>query len=150
MEKKREPSMSIKFIDVNRPGALEDSFYVRREVFIKEQNVPEEEEFDELDLKAHHVIVYANAKPVATGRLVQNGKSCLIGRICVLNECRGKQIGKLVVEKLLEKAAEIKAEEVHVHAQTHAVNFYEKLGFTAYGDTYLESNIERISMVKNL
>jgi len=45
MEKKREPSMSIKFIDVNRPGALEDSFYVRREVFIKEQNVPEEEEF---------------------------------------------------------------------------------------------------------
>lgn len=150
MEEKYEPSLSIKMIDVNRPEALEDAFYIRREVFIKEQNVPEEEEIDELDLKAHHVIVYANARPVATGRLVQNGKSCLIGRICVLNECRGKQIGKLVVEKLLEKAAEIKAKEVHVHAQTHAVNFYEKLGFTPYGDTYLESNIKRVSMVKTL
>jgi len=72
----------------------------------------------------------------------------LIGRIAVLKEYRGKQLGKLVVEKLLERAAELQAKEVHVHAQTYAAGFYEKLGFVAYGETFMESAIEHIGMMK--
>ncbi|WP_440948544.1 GNAT family N-acetyltransferase [Methanosarcina sp. T3] len=150
MEKKPELSLRIKWIDVKNPEELEDAFYVRREVFIKEQNVPEAEEIDEADLSSHHVVVYAADRPVATGRLFNNGKTCLIGRISVLKECRGKQIGKLIVEKLLEKAAELEAGDIHIHAQTHAVSFYEKFGFLAYGEPFLEADIKHISMVKKI
>lgn len=150
MEKKPELSLNIKWIDVKNPEELEDAFYVRREVFIKEQKVPESEELDEADLSSQHVVVYAADRPVATGRLFNDGKTWLIGRISVLKECRGKQIGKLVVEKLLEKAAEMGAGAVHIHAQTHAVSFYEMFGFIAYGEPFLEANIEHISMVKEI
>jgi len=127
MENKREPLLNIKLIDAKSSQDLEDAFHVRREVFIKEQNVPDEEEFDRADLRSHHVIVYSNTRPVATGRLFKDGETWLIGRISVLKEYRGK-----------------------LHAQTHAVSFYEKFGFVAYGKTFLETNIEHISMVKKI
>ncbi len=148
MEKKPELSLKIKWIDGKNSEELEAAFYVRREVFIKEQNVPEAEELDEADLSSRHVVVYASDRPVATGRLFNDGKIWLIGRISVLKECRGKQIGSLVVEKLLEKTVELGVEAVHIHAQTHAISFYEKFGFIAYGETFLEANIEHISMIK--
>ncbi len=149
MEKKRELSINIKLLDPESSQDLEDAFHVRREVFIKEQNVPEEEEFDEIDLKSFHVILYESAGPVATGRLFKAGDDhWLIGRIAVLKEFRGKNAGKLLVDKLLEKAAEQGSGEVYIHAQTHAVRFYEKFGFVPYGDIFLESGIEHISMLK--
>ena len=58
MEKKREPLLNIKLVDAKSSQDLEAAFYIRREVFIIEQNVPEEEEFDRADLRSHHVIVY--------------------------------------------------------------------------------------------
>ena len=148
MEKKLDPSLNIKLIDAKSSQDLEDAFHVRREVFVKEQKVPEEEEFDRADLRSRHVVVYANTRPVATGRLFNDGETWLIGRISVLKECRGKKVGKLVVDKLLETAVKMGAGEVYIHAQTHAVSFYEKFGFVAYGETFLETNIEHISMVK--
>jgi predicted GNAT family N-acyltransferase len=149
MENRPEPSPGIKWIDAKNPETLEDAFCVRREVFIKEQNVPEEEEIDAADFVSWHFVVYDNSKPVATGRIFKDGDIWLIGRIAVLKEHRGKRFGKLVVEKLLEKAVELQAGEVHVHAQTYAAGFYEKLGFVAYGETFMEANIEHIAMVKN-
>ncbi|AKB37341.1 hypothetical protein MSSAC_2751 [Methanosarcina siciliae C2J] len=148
MEKKPDLSLKTKWIDGKNSDELEDAFYVRREVFIKEQNVPEAEELDEADLSSWHVVVYASDRPVATGRLCNNERTWLIGRISVLKEFRGKQIGKLVVEKLLEKAVELGTGAVHINAQTHAVSFYEKFGFIAYGEIFLEANIEHISMIK--
>lgn len=142
--------LEIKWIDIKKEKDLEDAFYVRRKVFIKEQNVPEEEEFDEADLRSNHIVVYADGRPVATGRLFKTGKNWLIGRIAVLKGYRGIHAGKLVVEKLLERAAEIEVADVHIHAQTHAVSFYEKFGFIVYGDTFLEANIEHVSMVKKV
>ena len=90
------------------------------------------------------------SRSVSTGRLFKDGETWLIGRISVRKEYMGKQLGKLVVEKLLEKAVEMGAGEIHIHAQTHAVSFYENFGFVAYGDTFLEANIEHISMVKKI
>lgn len=150
MKKETRIPLEIKWTDAKKEKDLEDAFYIRREVFIKEQNVPEEEEFDEADLRAHHVIVYSVGKPVATGRIFKAGENWLIGRISVLKEFRGKQAGKIVVEKLLEKAAELEAGDIYIHAQTHAVSFYGKFGFIPYGDTFLEANIEHISMVKKI
>lgn len=150
MKKGTQIPLEIKWIDSENDTRLEDAFYVRRKVFIKEQNVPEEDEFDEKDSVSHHVVIYATGKPVATGRLFKTGEDWLIGRIAVLKDLRGKHLGKLIVENLLERAAEIEEADVHVHAQTHAVNFYKKLGFIAFGDTFLEAGIEHISMVKKV
>ncbi len=150
MEKKHEPLFRIEWIDAKNSEALKDAFNVRREVFIREQNVPEDEEFDEADLMSHHVIIYENSRPAATGRLFKDNETWIIGRISVLKEYRGKHAGKLVVRNLLEKAVELGAAEVNIHAQTHAVSFYEKFGFVAFGDTFLEAGIEHISMVKRI
>lgn len=146
MDPKHEHSFEIKWMRGSLD--LEDPYYVRREVFIKEQNVPEDEEIDAADSVSWHVVVYENSRPVATGRIFKDGETWLIGRIAVLKEYRGKQLGKLVVEKLLERAVELEAKEVHVHAQTYATVFYEKLGFVAYGETFLEADIEHIGMLK--
>ncbi|AKB25337.1 GNAT family acetyltransferase YjcF [Methanosarcina sp. MTP4] len=148
MDLKQEHSFEIKWIRGNLD--LEDPYYVRQEVFMKEQNVPEEEEMDAADAVSWHVVVYENSKPVATGRIFKDCEVWLIGRIAVLKEYRGKQVGKLVVEKLLERAVELQAGEVHVHAQTYAAGFYEKLGFVAYGETFMESDIEHIGMIKKM
>jgi predicted GNAT family N-acyltransferase len=150
MKKEPEFPLKIKWIDTKKDKDLEDAYQVRREVFIKEQNVPETEEFDEADLISHHIVVYAYDRPIATGRLLKSENEWLIGRISVLNEFRGIHAGKLVVEKLLEKAGELGVGSVHIHAQTHAVSFYEKFGFIARGKTFLETNIEHISMVKEI
>jgi predicted GNAT family N-acyltransferase len=150
MKKEPEFPLNIKWIDAKKDKDLEDAYQVRREVFILEQKVPEEEKIDEADLRSHHVVVYAADSPVATGRLFNDGKNWLIGRISVLKEFRGKHAGKLVVEKLLEKAAESGAKEVHVYAQTHAIDFYRKSGFVDYGDTFQEAGIKHLSMMKVL
>jgi len=123
---------------------------VRKEVFVKEQKVPEAEEYDEIDLKAYHIIAYVDNVPVATGRLFTEQNTWFVGRICVLKEYRKKRIGKLIIECLLEKALILGATELHLHAQTHALNFYKKFGFRAYGNTFSEAGIEHISMLKAL
>lgn len=150
MKKETQIPLEVKWIDAKNEKGLKDAFFIRREVFIQEQNVPEEEEFDEADLRSHHIVIYAEGRPVATGRLLKTEENWLIGRISVLKEFRGKQVGKLIVDKLLEKAYEMGAEEIHVHAQTHATNFYRKSGFIEYGTMFLEAGIEHISMIKKL
>lgn len=149
---KKEPEFPLKiiWIDAKKDKDLEDAYQVRREVFILEQKVPETEEFDKADLISHHIVVYACDRPIATGRLFKYENEWLIGRLSVLKEFRGIHAGKLVVEKLLEKAAESGAKEVHVHAQTHATDFYRKSGFVVYGSVFLEAGIEHISMMKIL
>lgn len=150
MTEKNGLPVIIKWIDSKNPQDIEDALYVRRDVFVKEQKVPETEEYDEFDIKSDHVVVYVDEKPIATGRIFTNKGTWFIGRVSVLKEYRKKQIGKIVMEKLLEKAVESGAEEIHIHAQTQAADFYEKFGFKSYGKTFFEANIEHISMKRGL
>lgn len=128
-------------------GDLADAALIRRIVFVEEQNVPEEEEWDAFDPHCDHLVLYADGQPAATGRIVW-GTPVLLGRIAVRKEHRGFGLGAEVVNRLLEKAFARGAEEVHLHAQMQARGFYEKLGFTAYGDPYEEAGIPHISMCK--
>ena len=125
---------------------LTDVFAIRREVFCKEQNCPEEEEFDSFDQKALHVIISEKNKNVAVGRLVQIDDYFKIGRIAVLKECRGMYYGDFVVRMLVDKAFQLGAKEVHISAQTYAKGFYEKIGFKAEGEEYMEAGIPHIAM----
>lgn len=128
---------------------LSEAFEIRRKVFIEEQGVSAEEEFDENDDLAIHALVYDNKennKPVATGRVYHDGKHYRIGRIAVLKEERGKYYGDFVVRLLANKAFLAGAEEVIIYAQVSAVPFYEKIGFISYGGTFDEAGIDHIAM----
>ncbi len=126
---------------------LSDPFYIRRKVFVEEQGVPAEIDFDGSDADARLVVIYERDSPVATGRIVVNNGAYTLGRIAVLKEKRGSHYGDLVVRMLIRKCFDLGVGEQFVHAQTKVQKFYEKLGFVAYGAEYLEAGISHISMV---
>lgn len=138
--------LEYKWIDV---GIIDDSFRnLRIEIFVKEQGVPEENEFDEYDLQVPHLVIFSDGEAVATGRIIPYGENTVkIGRIAVKKDKRGLGLGEKIVLELLRKAKEDGAKTVKVGAQTHAVGFYEKCGFTLVGTPeYLEENIPHYDM----
>ncbi len=130
------------------PGTedLSEPFYVRKEVFVKEQHVSEEEEFDEHDTSALHLIVYVDEQTAATGRIWHDGKNFRIGRLAVLQPFRGQQIGDLALRLLLYKAFSSGAEVIEISAQTYIIPLYKKFGFKEYGEEYLEAGIPHMAM----
>lgn len=130
-------------------GIIDDSFRnLRIEIFVKEQGVPEENEFDEYDLQVPHLVIFSDGEAVATGRIIPYGENTVkIGRIAVKKDKRGLGLGEKIVRELLRKAKEDGAKTVRVGAQTHAVGFYEKCGFSLVGTPeYLEENIPHYDM----
>jgi predicted GNAT family N-acyltransferase len=117
---------------------------VREPVFVVEQNVPLELEWDDLDPKCHHVIARdGQHQPIGTGRLTPEHK---IGRMAVLKEWRGQGVGDALLQALIEQARRLGWNEVTLNAQVGAVGFYEKFGFKAYGDEYEEAGIQHQCM----
>lgn len=130
-------------------GIIDDSFRnLRIEIFVKEQGVPEENEFDDFDLQVPHLVIFLDGEAVATGRVIPYGENTVkIGRIAVKKNKRGLHLGEKIVKELLRKAKEDGAEKVYVGAQTHAVGFYEKCGFALVGTPeYLEEKIPHYDM----
>jgi predicted GNAT family N-acyltransferase len=125
---------------------IKEALDIRYDVFVREQGVAEGLEKDEMDAYARHILVYDNKTPVATGRLYLDGSRYMMGRIAVRKDFRGKGYGDLVVRVMLLKAFELGADEVHIHAQMGVRGFYEKRGFTAYGEPYMEAGIPHINM----
>ena len=108
---------------------------LRTEVFVKEQEIPPELEWDELDATAlHAVVVNKLGQPVATGRLLQpQPQGAQIGRMAVSKPLRGGHLGQMVVESLIEVARKRGDTAVILHAQCSAEGFYRRLGFKAHG-----------------
>ncbi len=112
---------------------------IREQVFILEQNVPEEDEHDAMDARSRHVLALdADRKPIGTARLTPER---MIGRMAVLAKWRGKGVGAAMLRVLLEQARESGYPEVGMHAQSHAVGFYERFGFVAEGEEFDECGI---------
>ena len=133
-------------------GVIDDSFKnLRIEIFVKEQGVPEENEFDEYDMQVSHLVIFSDGEPVATGRIIPYGEDTVkIGRIAVKKDKRGLHLGEKIVLELLRKSKEDGAKTVWVGAQTHAVGFYEKCGFALVGTPeYMEENIPHYDMILN-
>lgn len=117
---------------------------VREPVFVVEQNVPLEEEWDALDPVCQHVIARdSEHRPIGTGRLTPEHK---IGRMAVLPEWRGKGVGEALLMALIDRARSLGLREVALNAQVDALGFYEKFGFTPYGDRFEEAGIEHQAM----
>ena len=121
---------------------------IRRLVFIVEQHVPQDEEWDGRDEDSWHWIATdASDVPIGTGRLLPDGQ---IGRMAVLNEHRGRGIGFAILEAAVDKARRLGMAEVFLHAQKHAIGFYEKAGFEPFGDEFDEAGIPHLAMRQTL
>jgi predicted GNAT family N-acyltransferase len=126
---------------------LEEAFRVRRAVFVEEQAVPPEEEWDELDAVATHFAALSEGVGVVgTARLVREGTAGRVGRMAVLKEWRRQGVGAALMEAVLHHAEDLGLETLFLHAQTHAKDFYARFGFRPEGDLFYEAGIEHVKM----
>lgn len=121
---------------------------VREAVFVHEQQVPVEEEWDDLDPLCRHVLARDDAgTPIGTGRLTpQHG----IGRMAVLADWRGRGVGAALLQSLIDRARALGWDRVSLNAQVQAIGFYERHGFMAEGETFMEAGIEHRTMHRSL
>jgi len=117
---------------------------IRREVFVVEQHVPEELEWDGIDPACAHVLALdRDGRPIGCGRLLPDGH---IGRMAVVAAQRGRGVGTALLARLVALAQEAGHQRVVLNAQTHAMPFYARCGFTPCGDEYEEAGIPHRAM----
>ena len=119
---------------------------LRHQVFVIEQKVPEDMEWDEFDETAWHAIATENNQTVGTGRLIINGRIAKIGRMAVQSSKRNQGIGKSILNTLIQAAKEKGAQECILHAQVHAIAFYAKADFEPHGPIFDEAGIPHVEM----
>jgi predicted GNAT family N-acyltransferase len=119
--------------------------HVRSTVFIDEQRVPRELEFDERDERCAHVLAFDGEAAVATGRLdlEYGGK---IGRVAVVATHRGSGVGRAIMQRLHEIARAHGQQHLWCHAQLTAAPFYELLGYRRVGPVFVEAGIDHVRM----
>jgi predicted GNAT family N-acyltransferase len=130
---------------------IEDVYKIRRIVFIDEQQVPEEEEYDEYEKEAVHIILYDDSRlPAAAGRYRVVDGIGKAERICVLKDYRKIGAGKAVMDKIEELAREQELSAVKLNAQTQAIPFYTKLGYEVVSEEFMDAGIPHRTMKKYL
>ena len=125
----------------------QDARLIRELVFIVEQNIPEQDEWDDQDAISQHFVVYDRDQPVATARLLQNNS---VGRVAVIQKYRGQGIGRMIMLDIIRYAQQQPRPFLKLSSQVHAISFYEKLGFVTQGDPYDEWGIPHIEMMMPL
>ena len=132
-----------------------DAEKIRRQVFIQEQSILEQDEWDALDAVSLHFVVYDRHlendlkinQANATARLVENNS---IGRVAVLKSYRSKGVGRLIMQQIIEHARTEKRQFLKLSSQLHAIAFYESFGFQVKGVGYLDCGIPHIDMYLKL
>ena len=136
--------MKVHVVKVDWQSKRDKLHQIRRVVFIEEQNVPQELEWDGADEDGTHFLAINTAGvPIGCARLLSTGQ---IGRMAVLEQHRGQHIGNKLLQAAVEEAKAQGLERVFLHAQTYAEPFYRKGGFVAFGEKFDEAGIEHISM----
>jgi predicted GNAT family N-acyltransferase len=123
---------------------------IRRQVFIEEQGIPAEMEWDAADTSCLHALARNRfGMPLATGRMLEHVPGVAkIGRMAVLRAMRGTQIGRQVLDALMAEARKQGYREVLLHAQLSAENFYLRAGFQRRGQPFEEAGIGHVEMVR--
>lgn len=133
---------------VNWRDAQRELRAIRSTVFVTEQHVPEELEWDGIDDACDHVLARtSDGNAVGTGRLLPDGH---VGRMAVLGPWRRRGIGGALLQVLITIAQERGFDRIELHAQTHALGFYERYGFRAEGAEFIEAGIPHFRMVRIL
>lgn len=133
---------------------------IREQVFIQEQAVPVAEEWDDMDAQSRHAIAWRparheldQAEVIGTARLLPsqllttlNERHSSIGRMAVLPQWRGRGVGRQLLQTLMAEARQRGDDVVNLHAQLHAVPFYQQAGFSIVGETFMEAGIAHVAM----
>lgn len=137
--------MSISISQVNWQDAEAQLMAVRREVFIEEQGVPEDEELDPKDPQCVHFLATdKQGIAVGTSRLLPGGQ---IGRMAVVSSQRGTGLGAKLLMAAVDYAQEQNYSSIFLHAQTQAIGFYQRYGFEAEGPEFMDAGIPHRNMI---
>ncbi|SEK26654.1 acyl-CoA thioester hydrolase, YbgC/YbaW family [Roseateles sp. YR242] len=130
----------------------EDAHRIRQAVFVEEQRIPAEMEWDAADDSCTHAVAYNRmGRPLATGRLLEHVPGVAkIGRMAVLSPMRGSRVGRQVLDALMQAGRERGYREVLLHAQLSAEGFYTRAGFQRRGPVFEEAGIQHVEMVRAL
>jgi len=145
-----EPMVHVRQGGWNALGA--DAGALRKQVFVDEQKIPAEMEWDAADPVCLHAVAYNRlGVPLATGRLVEYAPGVSkIGRMAVAATMRGSRIGRAVLDNLVQAARERGDTQVLLHAQCSAAPFYLRAGFRQQGERFDEAGIAHVAMVLDL
>lgn len=135
--------IKIRIADWHKDNA--DLRRIRSSVFIQEQGVAPEQEWDSDDATATHFLACEGDFAVGTARLLADG---CIGRVSVLKGWRGLHIGEQLMLAAIAEAERLGLQEQYLTAQVHAAGFYERLGFKVISDEFLEAGIPHIDMLR--
>lgn len=141
-----EGVMDIKIYDyLNK-----DAEWIRQKVFVEEQKF--QQEFDDIDKTARHLVMYEDNQPVAVCRFFANEESQVytLGRIAVMPEYRSNGTGRRLVEEAENAIRELGGRKIVLSAQLRAKGFYDKLGYVSDGEAHFEEYCPHVMMKKDL
>ena len=145
--------MNTTVTEVQNQEQLEACFAIRKAIFVEEQGVPAEDEFDQYDAlhtEARHILVHVDGEPAASARLRVVEQTAKLERICVMMEYRKHGLGRVLIDKLEQMSLDQGLTKAKLHAQVQASGFYERLGYAPASDVFLEDGIPHLLMTKTL
>ena len=143
--------MTFQLIKVETEEQLELAFSIRREVYIDEQSVPEDLEFDGLDdVAKNYLVTTEDAKAIGTFRMLYEDEYAKLQRFAVLKEWRGKGAGIFAVETSIDITRKMGYKEARLDAQVRAIGFYERFGFKVVSEEFMDAGIPHKKMSLDL
>lgn len=140
----------INVLPISTPTDLETAFAIRRRVFVEEQHVAAEEEYDEFEEISTHFLAYSSGTPCGTARWRRTSNGVKLERFAVLPDFRGQGVGKALVKAVLDDVFSQQPEpieRIYLHAQVTAMPLYASFGFVAVGPMFEEAGIQHYKMV---
>lgn len=141
--------MKIISFNINDKVHADLAFAIRQKVFVEEQKVDGDEEYDEFESIATHYLVFVDDQPAATSRWRHTDKGIKLERFSVLPEFRNKGIGAALVKQVLADVIPF-GKLIYLHAQVAAMNVYSRNGFEPIGELFYEANIPHYKMIYSL
>jgi predicted GNAT family N-acyltransferase len=142
--------MSVDVRAARGEDELDAAFALRREVFVEEQGVPLDEELDDRDAEALHLVALDGAAVVGTCRLLETGDALKLGRMAVAATARRRGIAARLLEEAEVQALARGVRVIRLSSQVGARAVYERAGYTAYGAPFVEAGIDHVMMEKTL
>ncbi len=146
----RSDTPRIDVREVHSPEELEIIFQIRDEVFVREQALTPNARNDPDDKRSIHYLADFDGEPAGTGRVTMLGNEAQIAWVAVRKSRRGEGIGWRIMEVMIERSEEEGGEYIILNAQTHALRFYERLGFYSVGSVFTMANIPHQVMIHQL
>ena len=140
-------SHNIVIDEVDSPDEMEHVFQIRDEVFVHEQELTNDARFDPDDRRSIHFLAYLDGQPVGTGRLTMINREAQVAWVAVRKPYRQYGVGKAVMIAILERSRDEEADYVVLNAQSHALEFYSRLGFESLGHEFRMGGIQHQVMM---